>query len=190
MLWKKFEIAAVVDGFTRKIVALKVFGKRPGSKDLAEVVEEAVGEADVPPRLLVTDHGSQFRSRFRRSIEAGGSVHVRCQIQTWRLNAKIERVFRDVKHWAKRSSLVPTTDAIQQRLDAFRDWHNGFKPHAAHGTLTPSEAERRDPPPDTTRYFQKGGVEPTVRVHRRSVRDDPRLCYPVICVTEHPKQAA
>ncbi|MEN1705641.1 MAG: hypothetical protein AAGJ54_09045 [Planctomycetota bacterium] len=46
VLWKKFEIAAVVDGFTGKIVALKVFGKRPGLNDLARVVEEAVGEAE------------------------------------------------------------------------------------------------------------------------------------------------
>ena len=185
VLWKKFEIAAIVDGFTRKIVALRVFGKRPGTSDLARVVEQAVGEIDAPPRFLVTDHGSQFRKPFHRRIESGGSTRIRCQVQTWHLNAKVERVFRDVKDWAKRSSLLPTEESIQQRLDAFRDWHNDFKPHAAHGTLTPSEADRRAPPRDTMRYFQKGGVEPWIRLHRRSVRGDPRLCYPVIRVTEH-----
>lgn len=190
VLWKKFEVAAVVDGFTRKIVTLKVFGKRPGSNDLAAIVDNAAEDAGTPPRYLVTDHGSQFRRRFRRRIEAGGAIHVRCRVRTWHLNAKIERIFRDVKHWARRSSLLPTEESMQRRLDAFRDWHNCFKPHAAHGTLTPQEAERRAQPCDTTRYFQRGGVELRMRVHRRCVCGDPRLCYPVISVTKHQRQAA
>ena len=155
-----------MDGFTRKIVALRVFGKRPGSNDLTALAESAAIDKGTRPRYLVTDHGSQFLRCFRRRIESGGSIHVPCQVQTWHLNAKVERVFRDVKHWAKRSSLLPAEDSMQHRLDAFRDWHNGFKPHAAHGTLTPSEAERRAPSRDTIRYFQRGGVEPRIRLRR------------------------
>ncbi|MEM1185337.1 MAG: hypothetical protein AAGI53_10090, partial [Planctomycetota bacterium] len=41
VLWKHVEIAAIVDGFTRKIIALKAFGHRPSSGDLAELVEDA-----------------------------------------------------------------------------------------------------------------------------------------------------
>jgi hypothetical protein len=82
------------------------------------------------------------------------------------------------------------TDAVQARLDGFRDWHNGFKPHAAHDILTPNEAEEGLPPSETTRYFQRGGVEPTLRLERRCVRGDPRLCYPVIDLVERPRNAA
>ena len=39
VLWKKIEIAAIVDGFGRKIIAMKAFGRRPASKDLADLVE-------------------------------------------------------------------------------------------------------------------------------------------------------
>ncbi len=190
VLWKRFEIAAVIDGFTRKIVALRVFGKRPGSNDLASLVDSAAVDAGTQPRFLVTDHGSQFRRRFRSRVEVGGSVHIRCQVHTWHLNAKAERIFRDLKHWAKRSSLVPNTDSIQQRLDAFRTWHNGFKPHAAHDTLTPIEAERGASRSETKRYFAKGDAELSIRLCRRCVRGDPRLCYPVIHITEHRRDVA
>lgn len=134
VLWKKFEIPAIVDGFMRKTVALRVFGKRPGSNDLVAVIESAAEDVRTPSRYLVTDHGSQFRRRFRRRIEAGGSIHVRCQVQTWHLNAKVERVFRDVKGWAKMSSLPLIEESIQRRLDGFRDWHNSSQPHAATGS--------------------------------------------------------
>jgi hypothetical protein len=82
------------------------------------------------------------------------------------------------------------TDAVQARLDGFRDWHNGFKPHTAHGILTPDEAEEGLPLFETARYFQTGGVEPKVRLELRCVRGDPRLCYPVINLVERPRNAA
>ncbi|MEM1186174.1 MAG: DDE-type integrase/transposase/recombinase [Planctomycetota bacterium] len=141
ILWKQIEIAAIVDGFTRKLITLKAFGHRPSTDDLAKLVEDATDETAQRPRYVVTDHGSQFRQRFRAAVEELGVTHVRCQVRTWHLNAKVERVFRDRKAWAQRTPLPPKTDAVQASLDGFRDWHNGFKPHAAHDILTPNEAE-------------------------------------------------
>jgi transposase len=190
VLWKHIEIAAIVDGFTRKIVGLRAFGFRPSTDDLAKLVEDATDEAGQRPRFLVTDHGSQFRRRFRAAVGELGITHVRCQVRTWHLNAKVERVFRDIKAWARRSALLPMTDAVQARLDGFRSWHNGFKPHAAHDILTPDEADEGLPPFETARYFQTGGVEPKVRLERRCVRGDPRLCYPVIDLVLRPRNDA
>jgi len=190
VLWKQVEIAAIVDGFTRKIIALKAFGLRPRTDDLVKLVEDGTDEAGQQPQYLLTDHGSRFRRRFRAAVEELGITHVRCQIRTWHLNAKVERVFRDIKAWARRTPLLPMTDAVQARFDDFRDWHNGFKPHAAHDTLTPNEVEEGLPPSATTRYLQKGGVEPTLRIERRCVRGDPRLCYPLIDLVERATNAA
>ncbi|MEM1186777.1 MAG: DDE-type integrase/transposase/recombinase, partial [Planctomycetota bacterium] len=151
ILWKQVEIAAIVDGFTRKIVALRAFGRRPTTDDLAKLAEDAGNNAAAQPRYLVTDHGSQFRQRFRAAVGELGVTHVRCQVRTWHLNAKVERVFRDIKAWARRTPLLPMTDSVQARLDGFRDWHNGFKPHTAHDILTPNEAEDGLPPFEATR---------------------------------------
>lgn len=190
MLWMKIEIAAIVDGFTRKIVALRAFNRRPTSRDLLAMVKDAINAREIAPRHIVTDHGSQFRWRFRRELEARGITHVRCKVRTWQLNAKVERVFRDVKGWLRRSTPVLGVEALQARLDAYRLWNNSFRPHAAHGTLTPEETERDIPSQTTSRYTQRGGIEPIIKLERRCVRGDPRLCYPVITVTERRSDAA
>lgn len=62
VLWKRVEIAAIVDGFSGKIIAMKAYRQRPGSEDLSELVETSIKSGGAPPRFLVTDHGSQFRS--------------------------------------------------------------------------------------------------------------------------------
>ncbi|MEQ8769620.1 MAG: DDE-type integrase/transposase/recombinase [Phycisphaerales bacterium] len=189
--WRKIEIAAIVDGYSRRIVALKAFGRRSRTEDLADLVEDAANKSGGGgPRFLVTDHGSQFRGRFRRAVSRIGATHVRCQVHTWHLNAKVERVFCDLKPWARRAFLVPSTRRIQRHLDAYRAWHNDFRPHAAHGTLTPSEVEAGDLIPEPVAYRQRGGVEPRIRLQRRCVRGDPRLAYPVIRVAEHGLEAA
>ncbi|GAB5496014.1 MAG: hypothetical protein Phyf2KO_10940 [Phycisphaerales bacterium] len=142
ILWKKIEVAAIVDGFSRKVIAMKAFGRRPISKNLAELVESSIESGGATPRFLVTDHGSQFRSGFRASIESLGVTHVRCQVRTWQLNAKVERVFKDLKTWVRRSAMPMSVKSIQRRIDAYANWHNRYRPHSAHGTLTPDEAEK------------------------------------------------
>ncbi|MEL6312240.1 MAG: hypothetical protein AAFQ17_07760, partial [Pseudomonadota bacterium] len=108
------------------------------------------------PRFLVTDLGSHFRAQFRRRVQGLGLTHVRCQVRTWHLNAKVEWVFRDVERWAKRAWLPLGTAAIQHRLDGYRDWHNRFRPHTAHGILTPIEVEAAQPLPEPRLVLQRG----------------------------------
>ncbi|MEL7484379.1 MAG: DDE-type integrase/transposase/recombinase [Planctomycetota bacterium] len=184
VLWRRFEIAAIVDGFSRRIVALHVFGHRPTTSDLAKLVEQSTDESEGSPRFLVTDHGSQFRASFRKRVEGLGLTHIRCQVRTWHLNAKVERVFRDLKRWAKHSWLPLTTVAIQRRFNGYRDWHNRYRPHTAHGTLTPLEVEGGLCLPEPRTVLQKGGEPPRILLHRRHIRGDPRLAYPVIRVSE------
>ncbi len=190
VLWKRIEIAAIVDGFSRKILAIKAFSHRPSSKELTEIVESSIESSGASPRFLVTDHGSQFRSRFHESIELLGVTHIRCQVRTWQLNAKVERVFKDVKSWVRRSAMPVRTKAVQDRLDAYTEWHNRYRPHTAHGTLTPTEAERGISAIEIITYTQRGGIEPRIEMQRRCVRGDPRLAYPVIRVSEHCLDAA
>jgi putative transposase len=190
VLWRRFEITAIVDGFSRRIVALHVFGQKPTTSDLAHLVEQAAEKSEIAPRFLVTDHGSQFRAQFRRRVQGLGLTHVRCQVRTWHLNAKVERVFRDVKRWAKRAWLPLASDAIQRRLNGYRDWHNRFRPHTAHGILTPIEAEAGRPLPEPRSVLQEGDEAPRILLHRRHTRGDRRLAYPVIRVSECCQDAA
>ena len=189
VLWKKIEIDVILDGFSRMIIAMQAFGRRPTSDDLSKLVEESV-ESSGEARFLVTDHGSQFRACFHQCMWTLGITHIRCQVRTWQLNAKVERVFKDLKSWARRSVMPLGTKAVQGRLDSYSDWHNRYRPHTVHGTLTPSEAERGALTIETVTYRQKGGVESRIKMHRRYVRGDSRLAYPVIRVSEHRLDAA
>ncbi len=125
------QILAIVDGISRKIIAMRGYAKRPTSADLSKLVETSIGSSGVGPRFLITDHGSQFRGRFHGSVELLGVTHIRCQVRTWQLNSKVERGFRDVKGWAARSAMPLRVGAVQRRLNAYRVWHNRFRPHTA-----------------------------------------------------------
>ncbi|MEQ9461304.1 MAG: DDE-type integrase/transposase/recombinase [Phycisphaeraceae bacterium] len=181
MLWLRFEVAAIVDGFSRKIMALKIFRSSPNTDQLLALIDEVSGLAGLP-RYFVTDRGGQFQKRFRDELRRRGVKHTRGRAQTWQFNAKIERLFWSLKSWWRVSLMVPNIETIQARLDAYTTWHNHLRPHAALGTLTPSEAASGASTPDPLRYTETGEIEPVIRVRRQNVRGDPRLLFPDIRV--------
>lgn len=92
VLWMKFEIALIIDGFTRKIFAARVFNHRPTTSSLVSLLGEVTKDHRL--RFLIADNGSQFRARFRAGVNALGNEHIRCSVGHWQLNAKLERVNR------------------------------------------------------------------------------------------------
>ena len=69
VLWLHFTIAALLDGCTRKLLQLKVYSGAPNSSQMIALVRCSVKRFGTP-RFLITDHGTQFRKRFRSAIEA------------------------------------------------------------------------------------------------------------------------
>lgn len=188
VLWMRFDIAVIIDGFTRKVIAARVFNRRPRTDDLVSLLGVVTG--DNRPRFLVTDNGSQFRARFRASVHAFGIEHVRCSVGHWQLNAKLERVNRTLKDWAHGAMLTPSTSAMQQRIDAFVEWFNEYRPYAANGIRTPLEAEEGMRPITPVRFTERGTIQPCIRVTRTHHRGDPRLVIPRIIVEERRLDAA
>ena len=190
VLWMKVEVAAVLDGFTRKIVALKAFGRRPSTLDLVKLIDQAISDEGVRPRFVITDHGSQFRETFRAAIDDLGITHVRCSAGAWHLNAKEERVNGSPKAWARRAMLLPSIDAIRRRLAAYAEWHNRFRPQAAHGSFTPCEVEAAIHSNKPVRPEHHGETHPSIGVRRKSVRGHPRLTCTRVTVPQTRKRAA
>ncbi len=183
VLWKRFEIAAVLDGYSRKLLGIKAFNRRVTTDDLNGLTRDAAVQSGMTPRFLISDRGSQFREQFTDACEARGIKHVRCKVRDWQLNAKIERFFRTLKSWLRPSCLIPTEAWIQERLDEFQIWYNEHRVHGAHHAHTPDEqlaGIERDP----VRYTRKGGKEPTIRIDRQSTCGDPKLFRLDIAVNE------
>tara|TARA_R110002111_G_scaffold67833_2_gene110298 strand:+ start:3314 stop:4492 length:1179 start_codon:yes stop_codon:yes gene_type:complete len=188
VLWKRFEIAAVLDGYSRKLLTIRVFARRPNTHDMNLLIKEALLRSEVTPQFLTSDHGSQFRKRFKEACERQGIKHVKGKVRIWQLNGKIERFFRTMKSWMRSTWMIPSTNGMQRRLNEYQIWYNEHRVHAAHEAHTPEDVIR-DVDPNPTFYTAKGGIEPEIKVTRQSARGDPKLFQLEIRVKERMKAA-
>lgn len=181
VLWMRYEIAAIIDGFSRKIIGMQVFQGTPSTDNLLKLIDQSIYK-NTTPRFIITDRGGQFQNTFFVAMIQRGIKHARAPARVWQFNAKVERFFWSLKRWWRVSLFSPNLNAIQNRLDAYAKWHNIYRPHASLGMLTPSEAECGTRHPDPIRYTEGGELEPKITIKRQHVGDDPRLLYPVIKV--------
>jgi len=181
VLWMRYEIAAIIDGFSRKIIGLHVIQGTPSTADLLKLIDQSICKSTTP-RFIITDRGGQFQTAFFVAMIQRGIKHARSPARVRQFNAKVERLFWSLKRWWRVSLFPPNLNAIQNRLDAYAKWHNLYRPHASLGMLTPSEAECGTRHPDPIRYTEGGELEPKITIKRQHVGDDPRLLCPVIKV--------
>ena len=190
VLWARFQIAAVLDGYSRKLLALEAIRGTATTSDMLRIVRSTIREVGEAPRFLITDRGTQFRRAFQESVGPLGITHILCRVGGWQLNAKVERQFRTLKHWRRRAVLPLSKRAIQRRLDAYRHWYNDLRPHTAHDGLTPAEAIERKRPIESVAYRRRDEYVPIMTVRRRHVRGDPYLFVPEIECQTTPRDAA
>lgn len=189
VLWMRFEVAAIIDGFSRKIVGLKAFQGSPTTAGLLDLIDESV-ETVAAPKYVVNDRGGQFQVAFRQALRARGVQHARGRCRNWHFSAKVERLFWSLKRWWRVSLILPSTAAIQKRLDEYARWHNLHRPHETLGRLTPSEAARGISVSEPDQYTEGGELEPAVRIRRQHVSNDLQLLYLVIKMRPKHRSAA
>ena len=174
LLWCRFTIAALIDGFSRKLLALRVYAGSANSRDMINLVRAAVRTFG-KPRFLITDHGCQFREQFKQGITRKGITSVKGQVRCPSFNGKIERFFRTLRQWLRFTLLPLGARALQRRLNVYRNWYNTSRPHSALGFLTPEEVWRSIEPPDPIPIRAREELRPMIDVQRSCFRGDPRL---------------
>jgi transposase InsO family protein len=180
ILWFRFTAAAILDGFSRRLLQLTVYPGSPRQRDLARLVRCAVGESG-KLHFLITDHGTQFHRKFHAAM---GKLHIRQvkgRVRAPYLNGKIERAFRTFRVWWSMVLCGLTRRGMQRRLDNYRHWYNQHRPHSALRGLTPQEAWEGVAPSEPFAFRQRDPVKPHIDIRRASCRGDPRL--PVIRIT-------
>ena len=177
----RFHIAALMDGFSRRLVALKVYARTPTARMMAMLVKRATVAAGAAPRFVVTDHGTQFRRIFENALTSlGNTTVVRCRVHDFRLNGKVERFFRTMKEWARLTLFAWFADrhavarSIQRRLDVFARWFNGLRPHQGIGGRTP-ESVWHDRTALRMRHLLAKDPQPHVDVTCSRFAGDPHL---------------
>ena len=185
LLWFCFTAAVILDGFSRKILGVRVYRQTPPSRQLAILVRGAVGRHG-SPAFLITDHGAQFRLMFRLAMKKLHIRHVRGRVRAPYLNGKIERCFRTLRIWWRLVLTSDKTACLQRRLEDFQHWYNHHRPHGALHGLTPDEAWKGILLPAPVPIRARDSIKPRIGVRRFHCRGDPLL--PVIQI--HLRHAA
>jgi len=138
VLWFRFTVAAILDGFSRKLLCLRVYRRTPRARDMAALVRR-VAKQFGKPRFVITDHGTQFRRQFRTAMEKADSIVVQARVRAPHLNGKIERTFRTFRGWWRLVLTGLTLRGVQRRIDDFGHWFNELHSHSALGGRTSRE---------------------------------------------------
>ncbi|MFK7884169.1 MAG: integrase core domain-containing protein, partial [Phycisphaerales bacterium] len=125
-----FEIAAIIDGYSRKIVGLRAYRGSPRTHEVLTLIDGSVRD-NACPRFIITDRGGQFQKAFHSALIQRDIKHARSPPRVWQFNAKVERLFWSLKRWWRVSLIPPNLGSIQKRLDAYAVWHNRYRPHAS-----------------------------------------------------------
>jgi len=142
-LFRSVFVGAVVDAFSRKVLALRVCAKEPTAAFAVRLLREAIGSRGHAPRWMVTDHGRQFTSgAFKRALARRGIRRRYGAVARTgsRGLARIDRFWRTLKgEYARGLFLYRPLRSIERNLTSFVSWFNTERPHQALGHRTPDE---------------------------------------------------
>jgi transposase InsO family protein len=139
-LGRTFYLAAILDLYSRKILAWTLFPFQPGALEIRTLFETAVRQHGQPDHF-VTDKGKQFEAgildELLDELDVGhriGAVGRHGSI------ALIERLWRTAKETLDFDSVRPNVPAIlAERIAVVIDYYNTRRPHMALGNATPEE---------------------------------------------------
>ena len=186
-LWYRFTITALLDGFSRKLLRLKVSTGTPTTAEMLSLVRSAIKSCG-RPRFIITAHGGQFMHTFKTKLEHSGIIVVKGKVRQPSFNGKVERLFQTLRIWLRMAILPLSISSLRRRLDHYRTWYNEHRPHSALDGRTPDEAWGGVKLPTPIPIRAADPDEIVVQVQRRSYRGDPAL--PIITIRVSRKEAA
>ncbi|MFG0248145.1 MAG: transposase [Phycisphaeraceae bacterium JB051] len=185
VLWTTYSVVAILDGATRKLLCLRGYRRKAlDSQQMVQLLTITTKKFGGPANLI-TDHGVQFRNKFKLGLKTLGTKHVRGQVRTPSFNSKVERFFKTLRLWQGPTLWPMTSRGVQQRLDQYQAWYKTQRPHQALNGLTPEEALHSVEPAEPIPISSVGchSQTPRIRVQRSRFGSDAHL--PVIKITVH-----
>jgi transposase InsO family protein len=90
-------IGAIVDGFSRKVLAIRAWARVPKAADVRAMLREAIGIFGAP-KYLITDRGCQFKAdALSEFLARRGILRRYGAVAKWQSVAKIDRFFGSLK---------------------------------------------------------------------------------------------
>lgn len=136
----KCYIQAVVDNYSRYVVAWQVLESFDGSKTGA-LLKTAIEKVYPEKRLqLIVDGGSENKGQTVNSLETAG--HFRKQVARFEIifsNSIVEAVFRSLKHNYLFHKEITTLSSLEHHTEFWFREHNEKIPHSSFNGETPLE---------------------------------------------------
>lgn len=138
-------VGAVLDSFSRKIVAISLCRGEPDAKWTCRLLRLGIWNTGKSPDHVITDQGCQFKSkRFRKCLSNRGIRHRFGPVGSSKSIGRLERFWRSLKaEWATALLCFATERLLTQRLRMWVDWYHRARPHQGLDGRTPHEVERR-----------------------------------------------
>lgn len=138
-------VGAVLDLFSRKIVALDVAPREPDAAFACRLLRRAIRDPG-KPRWVVSDHGAQFVSRRFAKLLARHKIRRRYGAVGKAGAPALDRWFRTMKEeFARGLLLFRPLRSLHRDLLRYVRWYNTERPHCSLAFRTPDEVFRDRP---------------------------------------------
>jgi putative transposase len=147
-------LMGIIDWHSRKILSWKLSNSMDVSFCLS-ALQEAIKEYG-KPEIFNTDQGSQFTSEsFTECLEQNGVKISMDGVGRWADNIAIERFWRTLKYEHYYKVNPSTGQEVYDTMKQSVEYYNEYRPHSAHGILTPSEVYAGETEPKKSLLMDK-----------------------------------
>ncbi len=140
---RKFRSLTVVDNFSRKCLAIQV-GQSIKGIDVVEVMEQVKQGTGAVPQRIQVDNGSEFISKALDKWAYDNRVTLDFSRPGKPTdNPYIESFNGSFRDECLNVNWFLSLEDAQEKVEAWRQEYNCFRPHSSLGDLTPEEAVQR-----------------------------------------------
>lgn len=173
VLFITVHIAAVLDGYSRKLLSIRAYFRAPSTARILSLIRKGIA-ANGRPRFIVTDHGSIFRSKFKKGLGKRICL-VKGKVRSCKFNGKVERFFRTFKLWSRAAGMLWHPLRIQSHLERFQRYYNLHRTHQALHGRTPESVWADQPGLRTEAFLARDSKQPVFRAQRLAFESDHHL---------------
>jgi transposase InsO family protein len=134
-------LACILDQYSRCVIGFAVFEKQPTAKQLRDFLKRAVHKGNCIPKHIITDKGTQFKSKTFRKWCKRKHIGLRYgTVGRYGSIAIIERFFRTLKkEWLRKIIIPLDTNGVRNKLTMYIRWYNFFRPHQGLDGASPAD---------------------------------------------------
>jgi transposase InsO family protein len=135
----KAYLHAVIDNFSRRILAWRVNESFVSAVTAELLVEAARGMTDDTPKVLVDGGVENYNNAVDRLVDSGLLKRLLAQTEIRHSNSLIESWWRIIKHQWLYLNTLDTVGSVRKLVAFYVDQHNSHLPHSAFRGQTPDE---------------------------------------------------